>query len=378
MTARKPTDRLRVEVLEDRTVPSILGSGGLPPTVPLSPPPAITPPVAGLAVGYNSGADARVRVYQSTTQFQDFKAFDDRQHFPVRVATGDVNGDGTPDVIATLGAITFSTGSRGGGATVTVFDGATLAQATPRVLRSFNPDGMMADEGFNVAAADFDHDGKADVVTSDDSGTGVAVFSGADVVNTGATLSPMVRFSGILDPLFFGGVTVAVGDVDGDGTPDVAVGAGPTGGPRVSLWDGATIRHGQTPHTLCNDFFAFDVSLRTGVNVGVMDVNHDGRGDVLAGMASGSPRMIAVDGAALTGMGGTVSKLWDGLYGDPSSGGGVRMAVKDLDGDHRPDLAFTNSDRTAVVVWRGAFLSPSGTSSLGGSFDGPATGEWLG
>jgi hypothetical protein len=377
VTTRQPT-RLTAEPLEERDVPSLLGTGGLPPTVPLSPPPAVTPPVAGLAVGYNSGSDARVRVYQTTTQFHDFKAFDDPQHFPTRVATGDVNGDGVPDVIATLGAITFSTGIRGGGVTVTVFDGTTLGQTTPRVIRSFNPFAI-GTTGYNVAAGDLNHDGKADIVLGEDSGgSSVIVFSGADVVNTGAALTFLVTFPGIDDTGFLGGATVAVGDVNGDGTPDVIAGAGLGGGPRVALFDGTTIRLGQTPHHLVNDIFALDPSLRTGVNVGVIDANRDGRGDILVSRPSGTPEMVAVDATALL-VHGTMTKLWDAPYGDPMSAGGVEVAVKDFDGDGRPDLAFANGDRAHVVVLRGAYLKPDGTASLGGSFDGPVTsGIWLG
>src|SRR4051812_9619522 len=54
------------------------------------------------------------------------------------------------------------------------------------------------------------------------------------------------------DPGFVGGVRVAQGDVNGDGTADIFVGAGPGGAPHVKVFDG------KNPANLLASFFAFD------------------------------------------------------------------------------------------------------------------------
>ena len=74
---------------------------------------------------------------------------------------------------------------------------------------------------------------------------------------------------------------MAVGDVNGDGTADVIVGAGFQGGPRVAIFDGTTLRPGKTPTELLNDFYAFDSALRNGVFVTAADVEGAGKADVV-------------------------------------------------------------------------------------------------
>src|SRR5262249_10495328 len=82
------------------------------------------------------------------------------------------------------------------------------------------------------------------------------------------------------DPRFPGGVRVAVGDVNGDGIPDIVTAPGPGGGPDVRVFDGRT-------GAMIRDFMAYDFRFTGGVYVAVGDVNHDGFADIITGAGEG-------------------------------------------------------------------------------------------
>jgi hypothetical protein len=153
-----------------------------------------------IATGVGPGGGPHVRLWNPVTGALVFEFFpyDLAARGGVRVALGDVNGDGVPDLVTAPGA--------GGGPHVRVFDGAALLrhQQTEIVgLFAYDP-GFTG--GVFVAAGDVDGDGRADVITG--TGTGgaahVRVFSGT----TGAQLGlPGASFFAY-DPGFTGGVFV--------------------------------------------------------------------------------------------------------------------------------------------------------------------------
>jgi len=109
--------------------------------------------------------------------------------------------------------------------------------------------------GVDVAVGDVNADGFADIVTGAGAGGGpnVRVFDG----KTGDERASILAFGNG----FTGGVSVAVGDVDGDGFADIVAAAGPGGGPNVRVFGGSSF-------TLLSSTFAFGGDLLGGASVG--------------------------------------------------------------------------------------------------------------
>ncbi len=282
------------------------------------------------------------------------------------VAVADVTGDGVADYIGGAGP--------GGGSRVVVIDGKSGA-----VAATFDAFEASFTGGVFVAAADLDGDGKAEVVVTPDAGGGpvVAVYKGASLAAGGT--GQFVRFFGINDPEFRGGARAALGDIDGDGRPDLVVSAGFLGGPRVAVYGGASLTTGGTPANLVGDFFAFEDTLRNGSFVAVADFTGDGRADlVFGGGPSGGPRVRVIDGASLLSA-GPFGRLDDipaagranFFAGDPNLRGGVTVAARDADGDGRAELVVGSGrgEPSRARLYRAANLLANPAPAPDGEFD---------
>ncbi len=129
----------------------------------------------------------------------------------------------------------------------------------------------------------------------------------------------------VFDPSFRGGVRTAVGDVTGDGIPDVVAAAGPGGGPHVKVFDGRT-------GAVVRSFYAYHAGFVGGVEVAVGDVNRDGYGDIITGAGSGGgPHVKAFDGR-------TGSEIRSFYAYAPNFTGGVFVASGDLNRDGYEDV----------------------------------------
>jgi hypothetical protein len=146
-----------------------------------------------------------------------------------RVGSGDVNGDGVPDLIVAAGF--------GGGPRVAIFDGKQLMAGNQvRVVGDFFAFEQTLRNGVYVAGGDVNADGFADVVLGAGPGGGprVRVLDGKQLL-AGNQVEDQNFFAG--DPNNRGGVRVASRDLDGDGKADVITGPGNAGGSTVSVYE---------------------------------------------------------------------------------------------------------------------------------------------
>jgi hypothetical protein len=233
----------------------------------------------------------------------------------VRVAVGDVNGDGVGDIITGAGP--------GGAPQVQVFDGVTLAS-----IRNFFAYPVGFTGGVYVAAGDINGDGSADIITGTDSGTpaNVKVF---DAI-TSAELRNILPFGS-----FSGGVRVAAGKVNSDGIADIIVGAGPGGSPLITVFDGLS---GATIH----NFLAYPAAFSGGVFVAAADVNLDLRADIITGAGPGG-------GSEVKKFSGVTAALIGSLLA-PAFTGGTHVAAGRVNTDIIPDIIVAPGPGDAPLV----------------------------
>jgi hypothetical protein len=217
------------------------------------------------ATGTDAGGGPNVKVYNADGSVRfDFFAFNPAFSGGVRVAVGDVNGDGFPDIIVGAGP--------GAGPQINVYDG-----VTGNLLFGFFAYNPGFQGGVYVAAGDVNGDGHADIIAGADAGGGpnVTVFSGADNAQT-----QLMNFFPY-NVAFTGGVRVAAGDVAGTGYADVITGPGPGGGPQVSVFDGKSDQ-------LVSSFFAFDPAFAGGIYLAAGKLTATGNASIVVGAGPGA------------------------------------------------------------------------------------------
>ncbi len=260
-------------------------------------------------------------------------------------AIGDIDRDGKPDLtVVNAGAVSVlrNTGTSGSVSFAAKVDFATGS----------GPDG--------VAIGDLDGDGKPDLAVTNWNDNTVSVLR-----NTGTSGS--VSFAAKVDfPTGKYPNYIAIGDMDGDGKPDLAVTN--QGNNTVSV-----LRNTGTSGSVS---FAANVNFPTGADpncIAMGDIDGDGRPDLAVVNFSDSTVSVLRN----TGTSGSVSfaakvDFPTGLYTG-------RIAIGDIDGDGKPDLAVVNAGAVSVLrnLVGGSNAAPAAPQNLTATAgNGQVTLKW--
>lgn len=251
------------------------------------------------AVGADAGAQPRVTVFadERGTVAHNFFAYDVQFDGGVRVEMADLNGDGVPELVTAPGP------HRGAALPVRVFDGRDMS-----LLIEFVPFANYTG-GVQTAALNLTRDGKAFVAATTDTTGQIKVFDLA----TGKVSDD---FFGHDPKRVTGGLRLAWGDVNGDGTSDLITVTGPSNSTTT-----VRVFNGKNRDVLA-EFAAVDGKYRAGAFVTAADLDGNGRANPVIGLDAGTFPLVRVfddKGKALT----------EWMAYDRNYKGGVRVAVSD-------------------------------------------------
>lgn len=236
------------------------------------------------------------------------------------LASGDVDGDGIVELVVGAGP--------GRSPDVRIFSTSGEWKKTFRAYPAWFSGGV------RVAVGDVDGDGTDDIVTAPGPGIEpqVNVFrvDGSQIV-PGGTWAYAKGFKA--------GVHVAVGDLDADGMDEIVTAPGPGGGPHIRVWDIASMQPSSTLR-LTRDFFAYASTMTDGVTVAIVQTEKWGSA-IITGVESWSAplvRRFSADGSLLKEFYAYAS----------SSRSGVSVTAWDYDGDGTDEIVTVPNGNMAL------------------------------
>lgn len=242
------------------------------------------------ATAADAGGGPLVTVNYSDGHTRSFFAYDQNFTGGVRIAMGDINGDGFSDLVTATGI--------GGGPHIKIWD---LRTGTPMQVASFFAFESNFTGGLYIACGNLNSDVNPttgfvydDIIVGAGPGGGprITAFAGAQAfaINQSTVLVNFFAYA----PQFTGGVTVASADRTGDGIDEIVTGAGFGGGPNVTVFQLQQTAPGQFNQVVIQNFFAFDTTFTGGIYVAGGSFTNSTYDDIFVGTGPGTKATVAV------------------------------------------------------------------------------------
>ncbi len=195
-----------------------------------------------------------------------FMAFVETFRGGLSLAVHDVNNDGKDDIILGIG--------NGAVPLIRIFDG------QGNMLNQFQAYDITYTGGVNVTAGDLNNDGQVEIITTAKKGNlPLRIFDRFGSIKQEIKVYPSA---------FRGGVNITTGDVNGDGSDEIIAVPGEGGGPQVRIFT--------MTGKVISQFFAFNSNWRSGVTIASGDVDGDGVDEIVASASgSGRPEVKVLD-----------------------------------------------------------------------------------
>jgi len=235
----------------------------------------------------------------------------------------------------------------------------TFAGGTAISPDSFSPRvNLGAGDGpTGTAIADFDGDGKPDLAVTDNYGHTISLYRNISVAGTLDASSFAPRVALPANAANYSPYMLVTGDVDGDGKLDLIT--TDIGGNTVSVY-----RNQSGAGSLSSNSFAPFVSFATSTGprtVALVDLDADGRPEMVTANYDSSTISVLRN----TSVAGQISSNSFAPRFDLPAGAGTHgLAVTDLDGDGRPDLATANAVGASLSLFRNFGSGPVASNSF--------------